>query len=155
MVQSDGSNEGPQGLKSLISYRLARLQAKMNAKATRILKEHGGLSLMQWRVLVILDTFETTTITQIARESKFDKALISRTVQGLVRDKLISSRAEKSDLRQHNLKMTAKGRTAFEKAAPAMRARQAQLRAALSPDEYALFFDTLERLEAVTDATEI
>lgn len=144
-------NIEPRNLKDLITYRLARLQAKMNAHATRVLKDNSGLTLMQWRVLVVLNTYAPSTITQITRLTEFDKALISRTVQSLVSQKLISSKADKSDLRQHNLKLTAKGRRVYAEAAPAMFARQSALSGALTDEQHDALFDALDRLEAATN----
>lgn len=141
-------------LQDLISYRLARLQAKLNAQATRILKENGKLTLVQWRVLVMLQTIGETTVGEIARETQFDKALISRTVQSLVERELVTLTENEDDHRQHLLNITPEGLSVFGIAAPSMFARQKMLSDAMSDDQRSFLFDILERLEQAVDASE-
>ena len=43
-------------LRRMLTYRLARLNAQLNAQAARILRESSGLSQTQWRVLVMIDS---------------------------------------------------------------------------------------------------
>ena len=138
-------------LQQLVSYRLSRVQAKLNAQATRILRANGGLTLVQWRVLVLLNTFGETTVGQLARESQFDKALISRTAQSLVRQGFVRMRADEKDHRQHLLKMTAAGARIFHQAEPHMQARQAALVASMSDAQMQVLFEALDRLEDVAD----
>lgn len=141
-------------LHDLVSYRLARVQAKLNAQATRILRENGGLTLVQWRVLMMLQTMGETTVGKIARETQFDKALISRTAQTLTRNGLVALRDNESDHRQHLLTITDKGVTVFNIAAPHMYARQTALMNAISEEQRSLLFDALDRLEQAAETSE-
>lgn len=138
-------------LNQLISYRLARVQSRLNAHATRILKDNGGLTLMQWRVLVVLNTYDESSVAHITRVTQFDKALISRTVKSLVEVGRVTLHPHQSDLRSHVLTMTPAGRKVFETAAPHMFARQRNLTRVMSDDERELLFDLLDRLESTTD----
>ena len=138
-------------LQQLVSYRLSRVQAKLNAQATKILRANGGLTLVQWRVLVLLRTFGETTVGHLARESQFDKALISRTAQSLVQQGFVRMRADEKDHRQHLLKMTAEGARIFDEAAPHMHARQEALVSSMSEKQLQVLFEALDRLEDVAD----
>jgi len=152
VAQSRPDKEQPsQPLHELISYRLARVQAKLNAQANRILKENGGLTLVQWRVLLILRRIGETSVGQIARETQFDKALISRTVQSLVARGYVTHRDNKHDQRQQLLKITPSGSKIFETAAPHMQARQKALKGAFTEKERSLLLDALDRLEAAAE----
>ncbi|MCV6594744.1 MAG: MarR family winged helix-turn-helix transcriptional regulator [Silicimonas sp.] len=153
MVESEEGDEGlDRPLHDLVSYRLARVQAKLNAQATRILKENGGLTLVQWRVLLMLRRLGESSVGELARETQFDKALISRTVQSLVARGLVAHRDNEHDQRQQLLSTTAEGTAIFETAAPHMEARQKALRGAMSEEERSLLFDALDRLEAAADS---
>ena len=140
-------------LQDLVSYRLSRVQARLNAQATKILRANGGLTLVQWRVLVLLRAFGESTVGRIARESQFDKALISRTAQSLVRQGYVEMRLDASDQRQHLLRMTKAGAHIFDQAAPHMHARQETLMASLTDKQRRVLFTALDRLEAVADQT--
>ncbi|MDE0695816.1 MAG: MarR family winged helix-turn-helix transcriptional regulator [Boseongicola sp.] len=140
-------------LEQRVSYRLARLHVKLNAQATRILRRHGGLTLVQWRVLVMLNAFTETTAGQVARMTRFDKALISRTVKSLIRAGLVKARSDDSDQRQQLLSMTASGARVFDAAAPHMYARQDALLESMDATQREVMFDALDRLEEVADRT--
>lgn len=140
-------------LEQRVSYRLARLHVKLNAQATRILRRHGGLTLVQWRVLVMLNAFTETTAGQVARMTRFDKALISRTVTSLIRAGLVKARLDDSDQRRQLLSMTAPGARVFDAAAPHMYARQDALLESMDATQREVMFDALDRLEEVADRT--
>ncbi len=135
-------------LDEMITYRLARLQARLNAQATRILKENGGLTLTQWRILVLLDLRGEANLAQLVRETKFDKAQLSRAVKTMLQNGLLTSKANETDQRQILLAMTGTGRAAFEKALPHMRGRQQILLASLSRQQREDLFAALDRIEA-------
>ncbi len=137
-----------------LTYRLARLHVKLNAQATRVLKQHGGLTLVQWRVLVMLNAFTETTVGQVARMTRLDKALISRTVKSLVRAGLVKVRSDDSDQRRQLLSMTASGARVFGEAAPHMYARQNALLESMDATQREVMFDALDRLEDVADRTD-
>lgn len=141
-------------LKNMVSYRLARVQAKLNAQASKILRQNGRLSLTQWRVLVMLDTLGEASPTTIARKTEFDKGLLSRTIKGMIATGLIKGRLNQTDARQQILKMTDLGRAAFEKAKPHMRKRQQSLLGCLSDHERETLFGAFSKLEAAIERAE-
>jgi len=138
-------------LRQMVSYRLSRLQAKLNAQATKILKENGDLTLMQWRILVMLDLYDEATIARIVRETEFDKGLLSRTAKTLIQKGLIATKSIESDLRQHHLSMTEKGRTVFDKAFVPMRGRQEKLLNSMTEQQRENLFDAFEKIEKSLD----
>ena len=138
-------------LDKMVSYRLSRAQAKLNAQANRILKKHGDLSLMQWRVLVILDVIGPSTHADIARLTEIDKGQLSRTIKGMIADGLLTSVKHKDDSRQFSLRISGLGRDRFELARPAMRARQRSLHNCMSEADLDILFKTLSKLEAIAE----
>lgn len=139
---------------TMVSYRLSRVQAKLNAQATRILKKHGDLSLTQWRVLVILSELQVSTHSEIARLTEIDKGLLSRTLKGMIEAGLIVAKASPSDNRQIQLTLSAVGYDKFEAARPAMRARQSKLLGTMSESENEILFRILSKLEAAAEISE-
>lgn len=141
-------------LTEMVTYRLSRLNAQLNAQAARILKETADLSLARWRVLVVLDTHGRVPSSEIVRSTAVDKGQLSRTIKGMISDGLIASEIRESDGRSHLLSMTAKGRTQFETARPAMRKRQINLLGSLEDAEREALFAALDKISAAAHELE-
>lgn len=134
-------------LQQLLTFRLARLQARANAHAARILKKYSGVSLSEWRVFVLLETNGKITPAQMVRLTQFDKGLISRTVKGMQAKGWVTVETSDSDHRSHLIDFTPEGRVLFEQASPAMRRRQDTLRNTLGPEERAILFGAFDKLD--------
>lgn len=141
-------------LQKMVTFRLSRLNAKVTAQAARILAESCGLSLMQWRIMVMVDSRGPITPAEIVRQTGFDKSQVSRSLKRMVADGLLSSEASPSDQRAHVIRLTDKGRGLYERGRPAMRARQARLIDSLTPTELETLFRAFDRLECEIDAME-
>lgn len=135
-------------LDQLMTYRLSRVYAQLNAQAARVLRESSGLSQVQWRVLVMLDSFGEISANRIVQQLIIDKGQLSRTLKSMVKDGLILVRENETDSRSSKLSMTEKGRALFEQSRPAMQARQEALNAHLTDEERRVFLSTLRKLEA-------
>jgi DNA-binding MarR family transcriptional regulator len=156
MASSKNGKQGVTGmpLPQMVTYRLSRLNAQLNSQAVRILKETAGISLTQWRVLVVLDAYGKVPSAEIVRATAVDKGQLSRTLKAMVADGLISSETRESDQRSHMLAMTDRGRAVYERARPAMRDRQARLSAGLSGEERENLFRALDKIAAASAALE-
>lgn len=141
-------------LQQMVTFRISRLHARMNAQATKILKETADISLMQWRVFVMLETLGKITPSEIVRQTDLDKGQLSRAVKTMIEQGLISSETSESDHRAQYIDFTEKGLEVFHRARPQMRDRQARLLNALSPNEQAAMFNALKKLDAVMDEIE-
>jgi len=64
--------------KDFMTYSLSRLQAKLNAQASAVLRSCSSLSLVQWRILLVLRVMEADSLTTICRVSDMDKGQVSR-----------------------------------------------------------------------------
>lgn len=141
-------------LKQMVTYRLSRLHAKLIAQATRILKNNGGMTLMQWRILVMLDLYDKAPMARIVRETEFDKGLLSRAAKTLTERGLIRSEPHESDHRQQLLSMTPEGRLMFDGAIQPMRDRRNKLLNSMSDEQRDVVFDAFEKLERAIDDLE-
>ena len=134
-------------LDQMISFRVSRLQSKLNAQAIKILKEHGDLTPTQWRVLVMLETLGECTSSEIARWTQLDKGLLSRAIKGMMQTRLIEGRPSKTNKRHMLLRLTDAGRDAYERARPYMQERHDLLLNNLSVQERRTMFDVFDKLE--------
>jgi DNA-binding MarR family transcriptional regulator len=140
-----------QPLTRFLTYRLSRVQAKLNAQANALLRDHAGMSLSKWRVLALVSTAGTTRLSDLARIAALDKGLVSRNVKALVAEGLMSSKQDDIDNRVQHLSLTAKGQALFDRILPRMQQRQAHLRAALDAHERDVLDAALDKLELAAE----
>ncbi len=141
-------------LQRFMTYRMSRVQAKLNAQATRILKRIAGLSLAQWRILALLGSRGRASSSELTRISTMDKGLFSRKLKTLVAQGLVRAETDKRDHRIQHLSLTEQGQAIYDQTLPHMRARQAFLQRDLTEAELAAFHKALDLLEIAADATE-
>ena len=146
--RKDGTGHPNVDLSKLLTFRLSRLQARANSHAAKILKQHAGISLSEWRVFVLIETFGKTTSAQIVRSTKFDKGQVSRTIKGMQQKGLLNIESSKTDQRSYEIDFSAKGLSLFEKARPAMRRRQDILMQSLGPEDREQLFRIFDKLDA-------
>ena len=131
-----------------ISFRLQRIGTLLTTQAVTLLKQAGGLTLNQWRLLSFLKERDGGSVHELARMGYIDKATMSRAAAGLEERGLIASETSTADRRTTVLKLTHAGHQTFADIAPMMIKRQAELMSALTDAERIDLFRALDKLEA-------
>ena len=139
-------------LQQFLTYRLARVQAKLNAQASRLLRDTAGITLTQWRILALIGIEGLQRSADLSRLAALDKGMISRNVKLLLQDELVLTEGDENDQRAQTLVLTEKGRKLVDRTLPVMRKRQALLRGALDAGELATLYRALDKLELAADA---
>ncbi len=142
---------GTTNLKDFITFRVARVNARLNSQATQILSKHAGLSLVQWRMIISIADQGTTTSNQICRSTAMDKGLVSRKLKDLVKDGFVTSETNDADHRQNMLSLTPKGQAVHDKTLPIMRRRQAYLLAQLDEEEARVLASALSKIDRAAE----
>ena len=149
----EGQDDLP--LTRFLTYRFSRVQAKLNAQATRLLHRTAGLGLTQWRILALIgDAGGTARASEITSFAAIDKGLFSRKLKGLVEDGLVTTAPDKKDQRVQHLRLTAKGQRLYDSTLPVMRARQRALRSHFDDEELRVLYAALDKLESAAEETE-
>lgn len=141
-------------LQQYLTFRLSRVQAKLNAQGARVLREAVGLTLSQWRVVALVGMAGQTRHSDLAREAALDKGLLSRNVKSLVKQGVVVSTPDEFDHRVQHLSLSEKGQAIFDRALPVTRRRQDHLRAGLTKDEINTFRRVLDKLEFAAEKTD-
>lgn len=149
---ADGS-DAP--IAQFLTYRLSRVQARLSAQASRILRDHAGITITQWRIIAVLGEGARRTSAQLSRMTAMDKGLISRNVKSLAAEGLISVTRDRNDNRALYLGLTDKGRRVYDHTMPRMRARQEALRAYLEDGEEDALTRALDKLERAAEDPDI
>lgn len=141
-------------LQQYLTFRLSRVQAKLNAQGARVLMEAAGLTLTQWRVVALVGAAGRTRLSDLARIAALDKGLLSRNVKNLVEQGIVISFADDFDHRVQHLTLSDVGRDIFDRALPITRRRQNHLRAELTSEEIEIFRKVLDKLEIAAEKTD-
>lgn len=138
-------------LHQFLTYRMSRVQAKLNAQANAILERESGLTLSRWRILALVGASGQTRLSELSRIAALDKGLISRNLKVLVSEGIINSKQDDIDHRVQHLSLTPKGLALFEATLPKMHARQTKLREDLTPTELSAIYSVLDKLEMASE----
>ncbi|MEM1048374.1 MAG: MarR family transcriptional regulator [Pseudomonadota bacterium] len=136
------------GLTSFVTFRLARVQNRLNVQATATLSAHSDLSLTEWRMISLINASGETSAADLSRTAQMDKGQISRALKSLAAKGYIASRTSASDQRQSLLRLSAEGAAVHRRLVAIMRRRQERLTDTMSDAELATFYAALEKLEA-------
>ena len=140
-------SDTPLNLRSFLTFRLARLQAQINAQAQHVLRSHSDVGHTEWRVLILVKDCGDSTMAQIVRDVQIDKTQISRAVKALIEKGYLSARDDPNDHRQSFLSLTPEGRAVHAHLLPHMQDRQHALMADISEKEIAVTYSVIDRLE--------
>lgn len=134
-----------------ITYRLSRVQARLNAQGARILQNAAGLSLIQWRIITLVAGHDGATSTELTAVSSIDKGLFSRKLKTLVQDGIVQARVDQADNRVQHLFLTDKGHEIHARVLPIMIRRQEALREGLGDEKAEALFQLLVETERLLD----
>jgi DNA-binding MarR family transcriptional regulator len=134
----------------LVSVRVVRLADLLMRIGKFTFEGRFGVKLTELRILIILGAFHSISVNEISRRTHIDKAWISRSLQGLLRRKLIKKTAHPEDSRASSLSLTKKGEALLREIAPVAEEYQQQLLRGQLKDEVEHVLDLLaERAEGI------
>lgn len=134
------------GLLSFVTFRIARVQNRLNAQAAAILRKHTDLSLTEWRIVSVVNLLGHATASAISRDVGMDKGQISRAVKRLIDKKILETGDHAKDNRQTILRLSEPGKKIVTDNFEVMRDRQQRLTQNISDQELDVFYGVLERL---------
>ena len=105
-------------LEEFLPYRLNVCANLVSQALSRIYAERYKIGVPEWRVLVTLGQFGAMTAKAIGIHSHMHKTKVSRAVALLERRKLVARRANRADLREAFLSLTAAGREIYDELTP-------------------------------------
>lgn len=130
-----------------VTYRVSQLNAKLTSEATRLLRLHCGLSIVQWRILALVCASAPITSAALVKAVAMDAGLFSRNLKSLIADGLILSHTDPNDNRQQVLRLSKRGITQYKRAQPFMKARRDRLTKGISAEDLESFFHVLDAIE--------
>ena len=149
-----GASQTPGAGRSLtqfLTYRILRLHLAFNAQTIATLDKVCDLGIGQWRVLAMIGAREAQTSRDLARKTKMDPAFVSRTLQSLESEGLVSTKRSASDRRLLELALTIKGAEIYGRTFPVMQRRQERLLDCISKTEREAIFRIIDKLDVAAE----
>jgi DNA-binding MarR family transcriptional regulator len=135
----------------MLTFQLVRLYAALNRQSNRLLKEAGGLTIPEWRIVSLLGAHGEMNGRLIGNAAKLDAGLLSRTLRGLELRGIVKCVRKAEDRRSVWAQLTARGNKLAQIVRPVMLARHRRLLAALAPAERAMIYELIDKLSAAIE----
>lgn len=151
--ESAATAEGaPLALDRFLPYRLSVLANTVSTSIARVYAHRFGLSVPEWRVMAVLGMSPPLTAGDVCGRTAMDKVRVSRAVARLLRGGLLDRRVDAGDRRRAFLTLSRKGRRVYRDIIPLALGAEAQLNAALAPEELRQLDGLITKLQARADA---
>lgn len=127
------------------SFLICTLANHINVVAERFLRKNLNLSLMEWRVLLVLAVEPAATPGRIVTLAAVNKAAVSRAVNALERRGLLERRPVDDRRKRRLLHLTPAGKALHDEGTGSRRSFEEEMLGGLSPAERAQFHMLLKR----------
>ncbi|SMF60937.1 MarR family winged helix-turn-helix transcriptional regulator [Allosphingosinicella indica] len=105
--------KGDRWMDDYLPYQLYRVTNRLNVRLQGRLKAIG-INLSQWRVLSVLRSYGTLSISGIVDYTLMEQPTVSRVVVQLEQDGMVTRRISADDSRMSDITLVAKGAEAFD-----------------------------------------
>jgi DNA-binding MarR family transcriptional regulator len=142
------SEHAPLKLEQFLPYQLNVVANLVSLALSRVYARRYGIGVPEWRVLVTLGQYGVMTAKAIGAHAHMHKTKVSRAVALLEKRKLLARRANRDDMREAFLSLTAAGRAMYEELAPHAIDFARRLTEILPPPDREAFNRALKQLTA-------
>ncbi len=135
---SQDSTQPEHELKSLdefIPYKLAVVGNRVGQAIGRLFEQKFNVQIPEWRVLMALHSYGTSSFYEVVERTSMDKARASRAQRRLIDLGLVSGREDPNDARKLILQLTDKGRQMCQSIIPEARYTESWLLEVLTDQE--------------------
>ncbi len=117
-MEQNAGDQAPLKLEHFLPYQLNVVSSLVSQALSRVYARRYGIGVPEWRVLVTLGQFGVMTAKAIGAHTHMHKTKVSRAVALMEKRRLVVRRANRDDMREAFLSLTASGRTMYEEVAP-------------------------------------
>lgn len=140
-------------MEDYLPYQLYRVTNRLNVRLQGRLKAIG-INLSQWRVLSVLRSYGTLTISGIVEYTLMEQPTVSRVVVQLEQDNMVSRSVSAEDSRMSDITLTAKGAEAFDTIRESAYRHEKMALEGLDESVLRTLHETLRRIEGNIDLYE-
>ncbi len=133
-------------LENFLPYRLAILSHSVSHSIATVYAERFGLTIPEWRVIVILGRYPGLSAVEVAERTLMDKVAVSRAVTRLLKSGRVHREFADADRRRSILTLSAAGLELLDEIAPLALGIEDTLVEGLSPAEIDALNSIIDRL---------
>ena len=111
-------DDAPLKLEHFLPYQLNVVSSLVSQALSRVYARRYGIGVPEWRVVVTLGQYGVMTAKAVGAHTHMHKTKVSRAVTLLEKRRLVTRRANRDDMREAFLSLTAAGRAVYEEVAP-------------------------------------
>jgi DNA-binding MarR family transcriptional regulator len=134
-------------LDEFLLFRLAQASAAVSQMISESLAERFGLTISEWKVIILLAERGASPQCSLVRPVAMDKVQLSRTVQNLVKRRLVRRFPLERDRRSHHLTVSELGFELYRHVLPEAIRHQCAIIDNLTCDEHANLNWMLQRMK--------
>lgn len=142
------SREGKSFLDGFLLYHVSVVSHLTGRVLSRHLDREVGLSIPEWRVILIIGKIPDLSTDQVAARTTMDKTKVSRAIARLAALGYITREVSATDRRQNRLEITPKGVPVFERCLAVAEDVQAEVLRSLTASETKALFLILTKIES-------
>ena len=142
------SDHAPLKLEHFLPYQLNVVSSLVSRALSRVYARRYGIGVPEWRVLVTLGQHGVMTAKAVGGHTHMHKTKVTRAVALMEKRRLLLRRANRNDMRETFLSLTAAGRAMYEEVAPHALDFARRLTEILTPDDRDAFNRALDQLTA-------
>lgn len=133
-------------LEEFLPYRLSILSHSVSNSIATVYDQRFGLTIPEWRVIVILGRFPGLSAVEVAERTLMDKVAVSRAVTKLLKNGRIEREFADADRRRSILNLSDDGKQVLDEIAPLALEMESTLLEGLSKDEVEVLDSIIDRL---------
>ena len=141
-------NNAPLKLEHFLPYQLNVVSSLVSQALSRVYARRYGIGVPEWRVVVTLGQYGVMTAKAVGAHTHMHKTKVSRAVTLLEKRRLVTRRANRDDMREAFLSLTAAGRAVYEEVAPHALDFARRLRRFFAPGDREAFDRAIKQLTA-------
>ena len=131
---------------SAVTFRMTGVANRLNRSASAFYRNHFGIGVQEWRLLLVLDRAEKLTVGDAAIAADIDTAAASRALKTLKDRDYVTLEMTSSRGRATIARLTPEGQDLCGKLRDANAMRAAQIIAGLSPEDVKKLHDILGQI---------
>lgn len=139
-------------LAGFLPYRFSIVAERISHAFAASYEREFGLTIPEWRVMAILGERSPRTTQEVIEATAMDRVKVSRAVIRLADKALLARTPHPGDQRAQMLRLTRRGLAVYRRIVPLAHRLQAELAAALDPEERRVLDRILPKLHAAADA---
>lgn len=145
-VQKEAESTRELLLEKFLPYRLAILSHSVSNSIATVYARRFGLTIPEWRVIVILGRFPGLSAVEVAERTLMDKVAVSRAVTRLIKKGRIDRQFADADRRRSILTLSEKGKSVLDEISPLALGIEDTLLEGLSEQEISTLNRIMDRL---------